>query len=218
MYNDLSMLYLEHIQFTSHGLVFKDKMGRNLSMTAGIKKGLNRFYNYYLDFELFILQIVGNIPLHFIRVIFYQAAGVKIGRGSHLHMGTDFFQPNGISIGKGTIIGKRAFLDGRDRLVIGDHVDIASEVMIYNSQHDLSADDFAATTAPVEIGDYCFIGPRAIILQGVKIGKGAVVAAGAVVTKDVPDFAIVGGVPAQVISHRTNQDPKYKLGRARLFQ
>jgi len=63
-----------------------------------------------------------------------------------------------------------------------------------------------------------FIGPRAIIMPGVKIGRGAVVAGGAVVTKDVPDFAIVGGVPAKVIGERKNKDPHYNLGRARLFQ
>lgn len=63
-----------------------------------------------------------------------------------------------------------------------------------------------------------FIGPRAIILPGVKIGKGAVVAAGAVVTKDVEKFTIVGGVPAKVVGERKNKNPSYKLGRARLFQ
>ncbi|MFI5205556.1 MAG: DapH/DapD/GlmU-related protein, partial [Candidatus Paceibacterales bacterium] len=65
---------------------------------------------------------------------------------------------------------------------------------------------------------YVFIGPRAIILPGVKIGKGAVVAAGAVVTTSVKDFEIVGGVPAKVIGERKNKNPRYKLGRARLFQ
>jgi len=53
--------------------------------------------------------------------------------------------------------------------------------------------------APVEIGDYVFIGPRVTIMPNVKIGKGAVVAGGAVVTKDVEDFTIVGGVPAKLI-------------------
>lgn len=129
-----------------------------------------------------------------------------------------FYNPDNIEIGEDTVIGDHAFLDGRAKLKIGDHVDIASEVMIYNSEHDLTAEDFAGTLAPVEIGDYVFIGPRAIILPGVKIGKGAVVAAGAVVTKDVPDFAVVGGVPAKVIGERVNKNPKYRLGRARLFQ
>jgi maltose O-acetyltransferase len=70
----------------------------------------------------------------------------------------------------------------------------------------------------VVIGDYVFIGPRAIILPNVKIGRGAVVAAGAVVTKDIPDFEIWGGVPAKKISDRKIKEPNYRLGRAMLFQ
>ncbi|MBI2008292.1 acyltransferase [Candidatus Amesbacteria bacterium] len=143
---------------------------------------------------------------------------MKIGSKSTLHVGCRFFDPSGIKIEEGTIIGDRCFLDGRAKLTIGNHVDIASQVMIYNSEHDINSDDFHATSAPVSISDYVFIGPRAIILPGVKIGKGAIIGAGAVVTKDIPDFAIVGGIPAKVIGERANKDPKYKLGRARLFQ
>ena len=213
------MLYLEHISFTSkNGLVFKDKMGRELSLGKAVGKIFNRFINYYLDLELLLLRIVGMIPIHTIRWICYVLAGVKIGKGAHLHMGTQFFNPANVSIGDGTIVGQNAFLDGRDILKIGKHVDIASDVMIYNSEHDLNATDFVAIQESVEIGDYVFIGPRSIILPGVKIGRGAVVAAGAVVTKDVDDFAIVGGVPAKVIGERSNKDLDYKLGRARLFQ
>ena len=135
-----------------------------------------------------------------------------------VHMWARFYNPANIEIGNDTIIGDHAFLDGRAKLKIGSHVDIASEVMIYNSEHDLTAEDFTATLAPVKIEDYVFIGPRVIILPGVKIGRGAVVAAGAVVTKDVPDFAVVGGVPAQIIGERSNKNLKYRLGRARLFQ
>jgi len=110
-------------------------------------------------------------------------------------------------------------LDGRDTLKIGDHVDIASQVLIYNSEHDIHGEDFYADkTAPVEIGDYVFVGPRAIILPGVKIGKGAVVAAGAVVTKDVTEYKIVGGVPAHEIGERQAKDLHYNLGRFKLFQ
>jgi maltose O-acetyltransferase len=90
--------------------------------------------------------------------------------------------------------------------------------MIYNSEHDVDSDFFRAREEDVEIGDYVFIGPRVIILPGVKIGNGAVVAAGAVVTKDVAAFSMVGGVPAKVIGERENKNPRYRIGRARLFQ
>ncbi len=178
---------------------------------------MNRFYNYILDIELLIVRIAGYVPIYTFRWLVYISSGIKIGRKSHIHMGAQFFYPAGVKIGNGTIIGQNAFLDGRDNLTIGDHVDIASDVMIYNSEHDINSEDFIAIQAPVTISDYVFIGPRAIILPGVKVGRGAVVAAGAVVTKDVEDFKIVGGVPAQVIGERKNQQPKYKLGRARLF-
>jgi acetyltransferase-like isoleucine patch superfamily enzyme len=216
------MLYSEHVGLELKKgipvLTFKDKMGNSLSFSKAFKKIFNRFYNYILDIELLLVRITGFIPLYFVRWLIYRGAGVEIGKGSHLHMGAQFFYPGKVKIGRDTIVGQNAFLDGRDKLVIGDHVDIASDVMIYNSEHNINAEDFQAICAPVEIGDYVFIGPRAIILPGVKIGKGAIVAAGAVVTKDVPDFAIVGGVPAKEIGERHLKNPAYKLGRARLFQ
>ena len=164
-----------------------------------------------------LLRWIGYLPFHSIRTQI-QIFGIKIGKGSTIHMWANFFDPRNIVIGEDTIIGDHAFLDGRAKLTIGNHVDIASSVMIYNSEHNLNSQGFEAREEPVEIEDYVFIGPRVIILPGVIIGKGAVVAAGAVVTKDVPEFAIVGGVPAKVIGERTNKNPGYKLGRARLFQ
>lgn len=196
----------------------KDRNGKTLTLGQACKKGIRRVLAIFLDIELMKLRWVGHIPSHTIRNCVYRLVGIKIGKKSTLHMWANFFYPPYISIGEGTIIGDHAFLDGRAPLTIGNHVDIASSVAIYNSEHDLDSEGFEAIVAPVEIGDYCFIGPRVTILPGVKIGKGAVVAAGAVVTKDVPDFAIVGGVPAEKIGERKNKDLKYKLGRARLFQ
>lgn len=197
---------------------FKDKSGRQLNMSEVVRKVVNRIYNYFLDFELMILRWIGHIPLHSVRHLAYQFAGIRIGRGSTIHMFANFFQPKNIEIGADTIIGNNSFLDGRAPLIIGNHTSLASEVLIYNSEHDINDENFTAIEAPVEIGDYVFIGPRSIILPGVKIGRGAIVAAGAVVTKDVPNFAIVGGVSAKVIGERKLNDPRYTLGRARLFQ
>jgi maltose O-acetyltransferase len=198
--------------------MLKDKNGKVLTSNEVVSKGVNRFVNYILDFELMVLRWVSHVPSHIFRRLFYELAGMKIGRGSTVHMWANFFDPGGIVIGEDSIIGDHAFLDGRASLKIGSHVDIASQVLIYNSEHDLEKEDFSAKLEPVEIGDYVFIGPRVIILPGVKIGRGAVVGAGAVVTKDVPDFAIVGGVPAKVIGERKNKSLHYRLGRARLFQ
>ena len=168
---------------------------------------------------------VGNIPFHSIRKFFYRLVGMKIGAGSTLHMMARIYDPRQIKIGEDTLIGERVTLDGRRQLPnsrggleIGSHVDLASEVMIWTSEHDLTDPNMKAIEEEVIVKDYVFIGPRAIILPGVTIGTGAVIAAGAVVTKDVPDKAIVAGTPAKQIGTRNLSQFNYKLGRPRLFQ
>ncbi len=207
-----------NLELSVHGARFVDKHGVPLSLSTTSAKIFNRFYNYWLDFELMILNCVGAIPIHSIRHLFYLLTGLKMGKNSTIHTYARFFQPANIEIGADTIIGYRAFLDGRAKLIIGSHTDIASEVMIYNSEHDVHSEDMHAVEEPVSIGDYVFIGPRVTIMPGVSVGNGAVVAGGAVVTKDVPERTIVGGIPAKEIGKREVKDFHYKLGRARLFQ
>lgn len=196
----------------------KDKFGNNLTTSQVLTKGTRRIMSIISEFEVFILHIVGNIPSHHVRRLFYRISGMTIGSGSTLHMGIRFYDLGKIRIGRDTIIGEGTVLDGRDEIIIGDHVDIASEVMIYNAEHDVHDPRFSAVSGKVVIEDYVFIGPRAIILPGVTIHKGAVIGAGAVVTKDVSEYAIVGGVPAKIITERKTKDLQYRLGRARWFR
>lgn len=179
---------------------------------------IRRITTIILELEVFLLHIVGYIPCHILRRLFYRLGGIRIGKGSAVHMGAKFYNPWNIKIGEDSIIGEGAVLDGRDKLTIGNHVDIASEVMIYNCEHDVNISDFHAVSAPVAIESYVFIGPRAIILPGVTIKKGAVVGAGAVVTKNVEEGLIVGGVPAKQIGTRDVKDLSYRLGRAAWFR
>jgi maltose O-acetyltransferase len=193
-------------------------IGQPVSLTNFFPKIINRLNTIALEFWLMVLRFVGHLPSHTIRTFFYITSGVNMTYSSTIHMWANFFNPKNITIGDNTIIGDHCFLDGRASLTIGNHVDIASQVLIYNNEHDINSPKFGNSFGSVKIGDYVFIGPRVIILPNITIGKGAVVAAGAVVTKNIPEFEVWGGVPAKKISDRQLINPNYRLGRPMLFQ
>jgi acetyltransferase-like isoleucine patch superfamily enzyme len=196
----------------------KNGFDNNMTSQELVERGKRRTMTVGSEFINFLLYIVGWVPSHHIRRFFYRIAGMKIGSGSTVHMWARFYNPKNIRIGKDSIIGEGVVLDGRGTLTIGDHVDFASDVMVYNAQHDIESPAFSAVIEPVTIKDYVFVGPRAIILPGVTIEKGAVIAAGAIVTKNVEAFSVVGGVPAKVIGERKLKELNYRLGRAALFR
>src|SRR5579885_1386179 len=172
----------------------------------------------YRGFMLYLAFVVGRIPCHAFRLFFYRYfLGMKIGQNSTIHWRTRFYAPHGISIGPHTIIGNDVFLDGRYGIVIHENVNIGGETAIFTAEHDPNDPDFAMVGAPVIIEDYVYVGSRSTILPGVRLAKGAVVAAGAVVTKDVPEYTIVGGVPAHKISER-RRDLHYQLNFHLPFQ
>jgi maltose O-acetyltransferase len=132
---------------------------------------------------------------------------ISIESGSSIHMGT-YINRSNIKIGQNTAINRNCYLDGRGELIIGSNVSISPEVKLITADHDLQSKDFEFRKESIVIEDYVWIGTGVIILPGVKIKKGAVVAAGSVVTKDIPEYCVYGGVPAKFIKKR-NKDLNY---------
>jgi len=196
---------------------------------------------FIIDFWVYLATLTGFIPSHTIRLFLYRNIfRMGIGRDSSIHWLARFNQPSGISIGRNTIIGNDAFLDGRMKrektsgsklgmyikeffspsirpITIGNNVSIAGEVRIFTMEHDVDDPNFAEIAGVVTIDDYVVIGTRVTILPGVHIHEGAVIASGAVVTKDVDAYTVVGGVPAKYIKDRA-KNLHYTLKFARLFQ
>lgn len=125
---------------------------------------------------------------------------------------SSFIRPENITIGNDVHIGPKAYFDATGDIVIGCGVIFGPQVTIYTRSHNYDSEclealpfDQKMVVAPVIINEYVWVGTKVIILPGVTIGRGAVIAAGAVVAKDVPEFAVVGGNPAKVIKYRDKE-------------
>lgn len=171
--------------------------------------------NYVDGWYRFCLYYVGSIPSHHIRNFFYKYVFlIKMHHTSVIYYGAEFRSPFLIEIGKGSIIGDCCRMDAlRGGVKIGENVNIGTNVSFWTGQHDYNDPFFRSMPGrrgPITIGNRVWIGPNVTILHSVTIGEGAVVAAGAVVTKDVPPFAVVAGIPAKQIANR-NKDLKYEF-------
>jgi maltose O-acetyltransferase len=120
-----------------------------------------------------------------------------------------------IKIGDNSIIGRNCILIGN--ITIKNNVSITAETYIFTTSHIINSPTFACFYKEVIIDDYAWIGARAMILPGIKIGRGSVVGAASTVTKDVPDNSIVAGAPAREIGKRT-LIPEYTLMYSPFFQ
>jgi len=138
--------------------------------------------------------------------MFYKGALSGMGKNNSFLLGVEFRNPRNIIIGDNNVFNTRVMLDGRNgKLFIGDNVDIAREVQIWTLEHNVHDDTHADSGGDVVIDDFVWIGTRAIIMPGVHIGKGAVVAAGAIVTHDVEAMSIVSGIPARKTGTRDSK-------------
>lgn len=157
--------------------------------------------------ERYLIYRISTIPSNTIRRALYRGLGANLGKKSIIHFRTEIRAPHLLKIGQGTIIGDNAILDAREGLLIGENVNLSSNVSIYTLQHNLRASDFSCTypserKMSVEIDNRVWLGANVIVLPGVHIGEGAVCCAGCVVTKSVEPFSVVAGIPAKKVGER----------------
>lgn len=157
----------------------------------------------------YINHFLCNIPSIRIRNKRLRKFGMQMSKDVRLYAGFHIRNPKGIIVEDGVSIGPKVLLDGRNGLTIKKNAVIGYEAIIWTMNHDYNDTHFEVNGGPVEIGENTWICSRSIILPNVKIGKGAVVASNAVVTKDVPPYAIVGGVPAKIIGQREEKNYQY---------
>ena len=155
--------------------------------------------------------VIGRMPSRTVRHGYLKLWLAGFGRGSGVQLGCRFLNGRKIAIGPRCVINFGTLIDGRRYPVsIGADVSIGPEAAILTLGHDPHAPDFADRGGAVRIGDRAWIAYRAVILPGVSIGEGAVVAAGAVVVEDVPAFTVVAGNPARPVGER-RRDLSYRL-------
>lgn len=156
--------------------------------------------------------VVTHIPSHAVRQWYLRAFGMRIGKRVALLTGTTVMRPERIAIGDGTVVGFDCFLGGEGGLTIGSQVNLSSYTVILGGDHDMDSADFRPVRKPTVIEDYAWVATRVTIVGGIRIGRGAVVAAGSVVIRDVPPYHVVAGVPARKIKERREEACSYELG------
>lgn len=178
---------------------------------SGSSRSLVRLAKAYVRSLLQLaLTLLAYVPSHALRKTGLRLCGARIAPKSLVYHGFWVLSPWKMTIGKSSVVGDHAILDARGGLTIGENVNLSTNVAIWTGQHNYQSPDFGYEEGPVRVGDYAWLSFRTTLLPGVTIGEGAVVAAGAVVTKDVAPYTVVAGVPAKVIGTR-NRDLNYDL-------
>lgn len=160
--------------------------------------------------------LICKIPSHSIRLAWLRMGGAKIGKGSSVWRNTEVLGMENLTIGDDSVVAWHCLLDARAGLVIGNHVTIASYVLLICGQHDLTAPTFDSLTETIHVGDYAWIASRALITGGGQVGEGAIVGGATVINKPVPAYKIVTGPTGKPIGERP-RNLDYRVGGKSLF-
>ena len=169
-----------------------------------------------LMYEIFSLltDFIMHLPLSCVRSLYAKLIFKKFGKGSQISRHVHLIAPYRITIGKNVFINRNVTLVGRANLTIGDNTDIGEYSSIWTLQHDIDSPTHATVGKPTIIESHCWIAPRSIILPGVRVRRGCVIATNSVVTKDTDECVLVAGAPAKTIKKRHNDlsyELKYKI-------
>lgn len=162
------------------------------------------------SFKMLVTSFAGHLPSQRSRVAIYRSLGLRVDTTTVIYGALGLRACERIWIGANSSVGDGCVLDGRGGLYIGRSVNLSTGVFVWTADHDPQSRTFAGRLKPVVIEDLAWISCRAVILPGVTIGQGSVVAAGAVVVSDVEAYTIVGGIPAKKIGSRS-RGIDYKL-------
>jgi acetyltransferase-like isoleucine patch superfamily enzyme len=132
------------------------------------------------------------------------AADVKLSPRVYMRI------PSNVSVGYGSRLNGRVWIDAWGKVAIGSNVQINGELDLYTADHDVDSPDLRGSIRSIEIGDYAWLANRIIVLPGVTIGQCAVVGSGAVVSRSVPDYGVAVGNPARVVKERARTEFSYR--------
>lgn len=149
---------------------------------------------------------VAFIPFHCIRLAYYRhVCRFRIGKNSSIHMGARFLSVRRFEMGDNCVINENCVLGNRVTITLRNRVVLAPQTYVHTAAHDPNDPVFGFKAAEIVLEDYVYCGLRSVVLRGVTLGQGAVVAAGAIVTKNVAPYEIVAGIPARKIGDRTRE-------------
>lgn len=136
------------------------------------------------------------------RVLLLRLFGAKIGNHSYVAGSCKIWAPWNLIMGDNSCIAEHVNCYNVDKVFIGDNVVVSQEAFLCTASHDISSVNMELKTKPITVENNVWITARVIIMPGVTIREGGVVAAGAVVTHDVDEWLVVGGSPAKMIRKR----------------
>jgi putative colanic acid biosynthesis acetyltransferase WcaF len=162
----------------------------------------NRLARVVWNIACLLLFRFSPVLLHGWRRFILRSFGARIGQGVHIYPKVEIWAPWNLDIDDETGVGNGAILYSQDRIVIGKRVVISQGAHLCTGTHDYLQPGYPLRTRPITVGDHVWIAAEAFIHPGIQIGTGAVIAARAVVHKDMPDWTICAGHPCKPLKPR----------------